>query len=95
MPLNSVLPRTSACIAAARPLSTDVMMSTEQKGNPRIEIDPRWVAYYAEASKRRRARGWHRRHRDPVVRNPWDQRKLVVIFCALGFVAAVVVALVS
>jgi hypothetical protein len=57
--------------------------------------DLRWIEYYAEASRRRRARGWHRRRHDPQVRNPWHQRRLVMILGIVGMVAAVVVALVS
>jgi hypothetical protein len=40
-------------------------MASDQPDHPPLGPDEteKWLAYYAEASKRRRARGWHRRRR--------------------------------
>jgi hypothetical protein len=58
------------------------------------KLDSRWVEYYAEASRRRRARGWHRRRDEPRLGHPWAQRKLMLILVAVGCLAAIVAALV-
>jgi hypothetical protein len=73
----------------------EVLLAAEVQDQRKSEPDPRWSAYYAEASRRRRARGWHRRRHDPKVSNQWAQRKLMLIVCILGVVGVVVAVLVS
>lgn len=75
-------------------LRVEVTPSPEERKGVTGELDPRWIGYYAEASKRRRARGWHRRRRDPPRATLWSKRKLILILCAAGVVAAVMAALV-
>jgi hypothetical protein len=64
--------------------------------DPLASTDPRWLEYYAEALRRRRARGWRRRRNAPKVRNSywWAQRKIVLVVCAVGLVGVVVALLV-
>jgi hypothetical protein len=47
-----------------------------------------WLDYYAEASRRRRARGWHRRRRFIPHRRRWARP--VIVYGALLALAALV-----
>jgi hypothetical protein len=58
------------------------------------DLDPRRLDYYAEASRRRRERGWHRHRHEPKPNNPWAQRKLLLIILGIGIMAAIVAAVV-
>jgi hypothetical protein len=52
--------------------------------------DPRWVAYYALASRKRRARGWHRMRDDRLRRRPWGMpKKVLLLICVLGVMGVV------
>jgi hypothetical protein len=70
--------------------------SIDTKGDTAANPDPRWLENYAQASRRRRARGWHRRNEDPKTKssNAWAQRKIILLVCVAGVVAVVAVALV-
>jgi hypothetical protein len=70
------------------------------KNLPSAEIvtapDPRWIPYYARASRRRRARGWHRLRDDRPRRRRWGlQRRVLLMVCLLGVTAVVVALLVG
>jgi hypothetical protein len=56
-------------------------------------IQTKWADHYAEASQRRRERGWHRRERDPNADRERARMRAWMIAAAV-FLAAVVVALV-
>ena len=77
-----------------RTLGVEVTGSTEKRNRVNGYLDPRWIGYYAEASKRRRARGWYRRRHDPPPPTLWAKRKLILILCVAGLLATVVAALV-
>ena len=78
----------------SRTLRFEVTGSPDEKKGVTGDLDPRWIDYYAEASKRRRARGWYRRRHDPPPATLWAKRKLMLILCVAGLLAAVVAALV-
>ena len=54
-------------------------------------VDTRWASHYAEASQRRRDRGWHRREHGPGGRE--QLRRRVALIAAAIFIVAVAVAL--
>ncbi|HVZ73718.1 MAG TPA: hypothetical protein VHJ20_15165 [Polyangia bacterium] len=51
--------------------------------NDRNPIDTRWADHYAEASKRRRERGWHRREKARSPRREPRLRNYVILGVAL------------
>jgi hypothetical protein len=76
-------------------LRVEVTGSPDEKKAVNGDLDPRWIDYYAEASKRRRARGWYRRRHDPPPATLWARLKPILILCVAGLLATVVAALVT
>jgi hypothetical protein len=62
-----------------------LQMVVEVKAEPVAPADPRWGPYYALASRRRRARGWHRIRDERPSRSPLGlQRKVLLLVCLVG-----------
>ena len=61
---------------------------------PTSPTDPRWLSVYAEASRRRRARGWRRRRHDEARPSAWTRHRLLIGFCLIGLIGTVVATLV-
>jgi len=56
---------------------------------PSTEAD-KWLQYYAEASKRRRARGWHRRRQHLRARKRIPSAQVMIALLCLAAVATAV-----
>jgi hypothetical protein len=81
---------------AAHKVARHMTVSVAPKSGTPANLDRRWLEYYAEASRRRRARGLHRRRHDPQGRSSYAsiQRKIALFVCAIGLVGVVVALLV-